>query len=215
MLFSLLSVLVGCSQAAQSPLELVKAVEAHYLKAKTLQASFQQEQWVEITGQDKVTEGTLEVKLPGEFRWETLTPDRSLVVSDGKSVWFYTPPFSEGGRGQILKQAVGGHQTVLLQALLAGNLSRIQFTKLRRVACKSCAQGVEALEMIPKKGTAAGVTTARVFVDSKKHEISRVELSYRSGNRSKISLQNLVLGKPFEPGRFRFVAPPDTDVLKE
>ncbi len=35
--------------------------------------------------------GDLSIKRPNLFRWKTATPDESLLVSDGKTVWYYSP----------------------------------------------------------------------------------------------------------------------------
>ncbi len=35
--------------------------------------------------------GELWVKRPNLFRWHTVTPDESLLVSDGETLWFYNP----------------------------------------------------------------------------------------------------------------------------
>lgn len=36
-------------------------------------------------------EGVAWLKRPARFRWETTKPDKNLLVSDGETVWFYTP----------------------------------------------------------------------------------------------------------------------------
>ena len=36
-------------------------------------------------------EGTVEIARPSLFRWETTFPDENLLVSDGQSLWYYSP----------------------------------------------------------------------------------------------------------------------------
>lgn len=36
-------------------------------------------------------EGTVEIARPGLFRWTTTLPDENVLVSDGKSLWYYSP----------------------------------------------------------------------------------------------------------------------------
>ena len=36
-------------------------------------------------------EGEMQVQRPNKFRWETVSPDPQLIVSDGNSLWFYNP----------------------------------------------------------------------------------------------------------------------------
>jgi outer membrane lipoprotein carrier protein len=35
--------------------------------------------------------GRVDISRPSLFRWETLAPDENLIVSDGKTVWYYSP----------------------------------------------------------------------------------------------------------------------------
>ncbi|TRN26075.1 outer membrane lipoprotein chaperone LolA [Vibrio furnissii] len=35
--------------------------------------------------------GVVDIARPSLFRWETLTPDENLLVSDGQSLWYYSP----------------------------------------------------------------------------------------------------------------------------
>jgi outer membrane lipoprotein carrier protein len=36
-------------------------------------------------------EGSVEISRPSLFRWTTTTPDENVLVSDGKSLWYYSP----------------------------------------------------------------------------------------------------------------------------
>ncbi|WNJ94878.1 outer membrane lipoprotein chaperone LolA [Vibrio ruber] len=36
-------------------------------------------------------EGKVDIARPSLFRWETVTPDENLLVSDGTTVWYYNP----------------------------------------------------------------------------------------------------------------------------
>lgn len=36
-------------------------------------------------------EGRVDIARPSLFRWETTFPDENLLVSDGKSLWYYSP----------------------------------------------------------------------------------------------------------------------------
>ncbi len=35
--------------------------------------------------------GVVDIARPSLFRWETLAPDENLLVSDGQSLWYYSP----------------------------------------------------------------------------------------------------------------------------
>ncbi|MCE0496201.1 outer membrane lipoprotein chaperone LolA [Vibrio salinus] len=37
------------------------------------------------------SKGKVDIARPGLFRWETSEPDENMLVSDGKTLWYYTP----------------------------------------------------------------------------------------------------------------------------
>ncbi len=55
--------------------------------------SAQFEQVVKSADGELLSKGTgkVDITRPSLFRWETFAPDDNLIVSDGKTVWYYTP----------------------------------------------------------------------------------------------------------------------------
>ncbi|OUS28727.1 outer membrane lipoprotein carrier protein LolA [Thalassotalea sp. 42_200_T64] len=60
--------------------------------------------------------GTLAVKRPNLLHWETKAPDETLVVSDGKTLWFYNP-FVEQVSAFNISNAVTNTPILLLTGL--------------------------------------------------------------------------------------------------
>ncbi|OAN18814.1 outer membrane lipoprotein carrier protein LolA [Photobacterium jeanii] len=58
-------------------------------------------------------EGDMAIKRPNLFRWNTETPDENLLVSDGKTLWYYNP-FIEQVTAMWLKDATEQTPFVLL-----------------------------------------------------------------------------------------------------
>ena len=78
-------------QAAEVNVEgLLKGVEQHYNRAKTLQVQFN-ESYVVQGRPRKVETGQLTLRKPGRMRWDYTAPEGKLFVSDGKDVYLYTP----------------------------------------------------------------------------------------------------------------------------
>jgi outer membrane lipoprotein carrier protein len=46
-------------------------------------------------GTGKTSNGTLALKAPRQFRWETKTPYQQLIVADGEKVWIYDPDLEQ------------------------------------------------------------------------------------------------------------------------
>lgn len=49
-----------------------------------------------VNGQSgKTSSGTLALEAPREFRWDTLTPYKQVIVADGSRVWLYDPELEQ------------------------------------------------------------------------------------------------------------------------
>ncbi|MBJ7220513.1 MULTISPECIES: outer membrane lipoprotein chaperone LolA [unclassified Brenneria] len=70
-----------------------------------------------VTSADGATvqegEGELWLKRPNLFNWQTTSPDESVLVSDGKTLWFYNP-FVEQVTATWLKDATGNTPFMLI-----------------------------------------------------------------------------------------------------
>lgn len=59
------------------------------------------------------SQGKMTISRPGKFRWEVLSPEEELIVSDGKTIWLYSP-FIEQVTLLNLSDAVADTPFVLL-----------------------------------------------------------------------------------------------------
>ncbi|TKI07478.1 outer membrane lipoprotein chaperone LolA [Martelella alba] len=64
-------------------------------------------------GEVQQGEGELWVKRPNLFNWHMTSPDESVLVSDGKTLWFYNP-FVEQVTATWLKNATGNTPFMLI-----------------------------------------------------------------------------------------------------
>ncbi len=69
---------------------LLRGVEQHYNRAKTLEVHFVES--YNVQGRARKSEsGELTLRKPGRMRWDYSAPSGKLFVSDGKDVYLYTP----------------------------------------------------------------------------------------------------------------------------
>ncbi len=188
--------------------KLLQEVEAKYKKSNTVSADFEQLNQDVAMSHVKKSSGKIFVKRPSKFRWETLKPDQSLLISDGSRYWFYTPPFDEGERGQVIEKDSSQVQSKLANALLSGS-----FSVTRNMTMKQ--KGPSTFLLIPKQGSAGTVTQATLEVDPNLKLIQKVTLEHKGGNRSEISLSKIVLGQKLDDSLFVFQIPPNTDQITE
>ena len=100
---------------------LLKAVEARYNHAKTLQVLFRED--YTPPGKPRRTEsGLLMLRKPGRMRWDYSQPKGKLFVSDGKWLWLFTPDENRVEKTKL-------QETEDMRAPLAFLLGKLNFDK--------------------------------------------------------------------------------------
>jgi outer membrane lipoprotein carrier protein len=98
----------GASPArAQELDQVVAGVEATYGKITDLRAEFSQVANNKSLGQDIKAEGTVYLKKGGKMRWDYKSPAPQQIVSDGTSLWVYTPELNQVNKGSAPKALAG------------------------------------------------------------------------------------------------------------
>lgn len=207
-ILTLISILSGGGALAAPLPALMVQVQGEYQKAAGIEARFEQMTDVKATKQKKKAEGKIWIKRPNKLRWETINPDPNILISDGKTFWFYTPPFEKGERGQVIIKKSAQVQTQFLNALLSGSFD---FKAEATIETKSA----NVFLLKPKKGTAGDVETAEVTITEASKKIERVVLVHLSGNRTEIKLQEIKLLPQLDEKLFHFTADRNTDKIVE
>jgi outer membrane lipoprotein carrier protein len=200
--------------AAKAPVHLpplLKEVEEKYGRATTLTASFTETTKSAALKTTKTSSGVLSFKRPGKVRWETLKPDRNLLVGDGTRFWYYTPPFDEGDSGQYSVRDSSQVQSKFAQLLLSASFSSNEATR----SMKMKVAGSSQFMLLPRRGTAGTVKQAVLTVDPARKLITEIQLTHRDGNQTQIVLNNIELGKNLDDQLFQFTPPPNTEKLAE
>jgi len=88
----LLSLVAGTASAADTARARLDA----FSKGLTsVSASFEQQISDIHSGKTKISRGILSLKAPRQFRWDTTTPYKQLIVADGEKVWIYDPDLEQ------------------------------------------------------------------------------------------------------------------------
>ncbi len=87
--------------------EVVAGLEGTYAKVTDLRAEFIQNAFNRSLGQTIRAEGVVYLKKPGKMRWEYKSPSPQEIVSDGKSLWVYTPELNQVNVGEAPRVLAG------------------------------------------------------------------------------------------------------------
>ena len=189
--------------------QLLLKIEQKYKKAGSLEALFSQEnQNSTLSQRKKTSSGKITIRFPSKLRWDTQKPEPQLLVSDGKTFWYYTPPFDQDEPGQLIERPVSRVQSELAHDLLSGSFSSLQSARITQ-------ETQTRFLITPKPGKAGTVKEALIEINPQALLIEKVILFYTGGHRSEISLTEIKLGKSLPDSLFHFKAPAHTDVIQE
>src|SRR5580765_5599921 len=88
----LLSLVAGAASAADTARA---RLDAFSKGLASVSANFEQQVSDANSGKTKTSRGTLSLKAPRQFRWDTTTPYKQLIVADGEKVWIYDPDLEQ------------------------------------------------------------------------------------------------------------------------
>lgn len=75
---------------AQSIDEILAKIQSFYHETTSLRGSFIQETYFPNGGKEQ-RQGKFWMKKPGLFRWEYYTPEKFIIISDGRNIYVYYP----------------------------------------------------------------------------------------------------------------------------
>ncbi|NOY26818.1 MAG: outer membrane lipoprotein carrier protein LolA [Oligoflexia bacterium] len=191
--------------------ELVAAVGAAYKDVNSLRADFVQVTRSPAMGEGEKQRGKVQLMRPRSMRWDFSSPDVKLFVTDGKTMWVYTPAdkqvFVTEDLGGDDKSSGGMDQ-------LLGNLENLDeyfdVTLLDRQGGSQKASYV--LELVPKSDMQ--FKKLRLELDHRHYGLERLVIVDAFDNETDLSFSNLKLNPTLDPSVFTFVVPAGIQVVR-
>ncbi len=183
-------------------------VEQRYEKVTDLAAHFvQTTQRVALggaVGDAIIARGDVVFAKPGRMRWSYDSPDPSLVVSDGATLWIYDPKAREA---QKLPLAAGYLSAAGVQFLLGEGKLHDEF----RVTVSGCGDSIVTLGLTPKRE--AQYERIDLRVDRSSATVRETSVVDLFGNRTTITFDGLRENSKPAAGSFAFTPPEGVRVL--
>jgi outer membrane lipoprotein carrier protein len=200
-----IGLLVVSALAAEPNLdELLRRTEARYNHARTLEVHFQ-EQYTK-SGEPRRTEsGILKLRKPGRMRWDYTQPKGKLFLSDGKSLYLYTPDDHHAERMKL-------QATEDMRAPLAFLLGKLHFNKEFR-DIQSQPEGADTrITAAPKTDN---LPYSKVeFVVTPEGQIREVKVTGFDRSVLDFQFDQEKMDPPLEAGLFQFQLPPGAQLTE-
>jgi len=192
----------GCAE------EVARRVQRHYEGVRDLSAEFSQSTrsavWGEVPGQEVPSRGRVVFAKPGRMRWVYESPEPSLVVSDGKTLWIYDPILKEV---QILSVDEGFLSGTAIQFLLGEGQILESFV----VSAESCEGDQVSLDLQPRES--ASYERLNLRVERASGAILATAVVDLFGNRTDVVFEKVQRNRSPDDALFRFEPSKDDRVL--
>ena len=205
-----LAVLGGAGTAgAQSLDEVVKGLEAAYGRMTDLKAEFVQSSFNKSLNQTIPAQGAVSLKRGGKLRWEYSEPTKQEIVSDGKTLWVYTPSLNQVNTGPA-PEALSGPAGSFLAGL--GKVREHFTVRFLNPAQPRDGDGNVVLDLTPKQPLP---TLSRLIlsVDPKQWEVRKAVVYDQFENTVSMRFTKVAMNSGLSDKLFTFVPPPNTAVV--
>jgi len=210
-LAGLLLALLPATPAAAGPSleEALHSVEAAYRAVQDLKATFQQAAFNRTMNQTVEARGTLYLKRPGRLRWEYVTPTPQELVSDGKTLWVYTPELKQVNVAEA-PEALAGPAGSFLQGL--GQVREHFQARFLNPARPTDADGSVVLDLTPRQPRPL-LARLIVSVDPRTWLVRKAVVFDELGNTVTVRFGEPSVNAGLADSLFVFVPPPGVAVV--
>ena len=203
---ALLTVLVLVVPAGAQTVTLddaIRGIEGAYGRMTDLKAEFTQTAFNKSLNQTIPAAGKVYLKKGGKLRWEYAEPTSQQIVSDGKTIWIYTPTLNQVNTGPA-PEALAGPAGSFLSGL--GRLREHFSVRLLNPAQPKDADGNVVLDLTPKQPLP---TLQRLILgfDPNGWRLRKAVVYDQFENTVTMQFTNLAINSGLEDKLFAFVAP--------
>ncbi|MBI4792689.1 MAG: outer membrane lipoprotein carrier protein LolA [Deltaproteobacteria bacterium] len=196
---------------ALTPLEIAQRIQETYEKTTSFKADFLQTSSVsDMERRQRRGSGTMVIQKPSLLRWDYVSPDKQVLVSDGKNFSLYFAAENQ----MIVTPAKEYLQEDVTYNFFSGKGNLLQDFEVSALPGEQPKQGTLAIMLVPKK-THAQVATLNVWVDEGTFLVSRLEIHDHLGSITNLMLFNTGVNKPVPADYFHFTPPAGTEIIEQ
>jgi outer membrane lipoprotein carrier protein len=206
---TMLALGTGAPAWAQAPAatptldDALRSLEAAYGKINDLKAEFDQTAFNKSLNQSIPAKGTVYLKKGGKLRWVFADPTPQEIVSDGKTLWVYTPALQQVNVGPA-PEALAGPAGSFLAGL--GRVREHFGVRFLNPAEPRDRDGNVVLDLTPKQPLPT-MTRLILAIDPKGWEVRRAVIYDQFENTVTMHFRKTTLNSGIADTVFNFVPP--------
>jgi outer membrane lipoprotein carrier protein len=185
--------------------EIINKVEKHY-SVSGFSADFSQTSSIKAMEITDSASGRAFFKRSGKMRWEYETPDRQMIITDGKTLWVFRPEDNQVMVGKAPSFFEGGKGFSFLSDM------KVIRQKFSMVLEKETEEGFFVLKLLPREKT-YDIVEIYLWISRNTFDVVRI-LTYNSyGDETRIIFSNIQLKQNLDDSLFSFEISEGIEVL--
>jgi outer membrane lipoprotein carrier protein len=190
---------------AECARDAVSRIQSRYEGVSDLSARFEQTARGGALGPGKVSRGSVAFSKPGRMRWSYEEPEKSLVVSNGKTLWLY-----DEARREVQKMSVsGGYFSGASIQFLVGRGDVLEEFDVIALACDA---KTAHLQLTPR--TPQSFERLRVEANRKNGDIEETTVVDLLGNETRVAFLEIRVDRKLRASEFEFEPPAGVQVIE-
>jgi outer membrane lipoprotein carrier protein len=184
--------------------DVVRGLEAAYGRMTDLKAEFNQSTFNKSLNSTIPAQGAVYFKRGGKLRWEYSEPTKQEIVSDGKTLWVYTPSLNQVNTGPA-PEALAGPAGSFLAGL--GRVREHFSVRFLNPAQPVDGAGHAVLDLTPKQPLPT-MTRLVLALDPKTWEVRRAMVHDQFENTVTMRFTRMTVNAGLPDQLFTFAPPP-------
>ncbi len=188
---------------------ILTQLHKNYDNITTFKADFTQYSFFKAVNQVQKFSGTLYLKKPDKMKWDYISPEQQIIMSNGKKMWYYYPADNQVNIGTLSKSS---KQKNLIFMLLDGIKKVENEFNLKLIKGKEDKK-FYYLQLTPKKPNTL-FDKIILTIGKDNFNITTSHVFYLSGDIAKIIFKKVFLNIELNDNFFNFKLPPGVEVFK-
>jgi outer membrane lipoprotein carrier protein len=210
MLVAVLSLAAAPAAAAPPSLDdVIRGLESAYGRMTDLKAEFNQSAFNKSLNSTIPAQGAVYLKRGGKLRWEYSEPTKQEIVSDGKTLWVYTPSLNQVNTG-LAPEALAGPAGSFLAGL--GKVREHFIVRFLNPAQPGDGEGNVVLDLTPKRPLPT-LTRLILSLEPKQWEVRKAVVYDQFENTVSMRFTKVVMNGGLPDRHFTFAPPPTAAVV--
>ncbi|MNJ91135.1 lipoprotein chaperone [compost metagenome] len=187
----------------------LNAVTKKYRSAKMVEMNVDKTIKSELLGKETLYKGKIFLS-GGKFRWENTTPEETLLIFDGSTIWsVQIPPKEFGGPVQVARGKVD--KKTKSQILISALLGNEPIEKNFKVLKEKKSGDVTTVEVAPQ-GNDLTIKTLNLVLNTKDKALAEVSYLDDVGNLTTMKFSGIKFLKKEDKKLFKYQPPKDAQV---